>query len=565
MRYFLLFLLLVAPAFPANIYVRQDAGGSNNGTDWTNAYTTFPAMGSITRGDVIYVADTSSTLTIPALSKAASSTTRITIQKATVASHGTSTGWSDTYGDGQAVISKLAIQTGYWTIDGQSRSGIRSGYGFKIDGNTSPSNTTLIAAGDTGPTSCPNTIIRYVEVHGSGDQTDTYNDDGLVTPITGGSSNLTVEYCWFHDFGSVPFALRFADNALVQHCVIERNDSSPDFHSEGFVLAQSSGITVRYNLISDIEGSAYVGTPYAVTNALTDTEIHGNVFEMPETPLRGGATGTITLWDIVTTGYFRCYNNTSVGIRASKVSGHAQYSSANPGFLVGLGYEGSNSVASYDAQNNLWVDCDAVADPEDDTSANITTFTWNNQAYYNTTNTADPSPGTKQVLGSDPLPNWESGDYHLDFDTDAWATLTGDYAVDPDGETRTSSRGAYQYLSGGGDVTAPTPNPATISGTPTKTSTTITVTATTATDETDLGSSPYRFSSDNGSTWTSYQASASYTFTGLTPSTSYNIKVQYQDAAANAGTASSATSVTTDAPAATVRNPAKSRMNSGGF
>lgn len=112
----------------------------------------------------------------------------------------------------------------------------------------------------------------------------------------------------------------------------------------------------------------------------------------------------------------------------------------------------------------------------------------------------------------------------------------------------------------GGDTTPPTPNPATISGPPTHTSTTITVTATTATDETSLGSAPYRFSSDNGSTWTSYQSSASYTFTALAPSTSYNIRVQYQDAAANAGTASAASSVTTDA---VVTTPVASRQHSG--
>ena len=39
----------------ANRYVREAAAGANDGTDWTNAYTTLPA--SLTRGDTYYVAD----------------------------------------------------------------------------------------------------------------------------------------------------------------------------------------------------------------------------------------------------------------------------------------------------------------------------------------------------------------------------------------------------------------------------------------------------------------------------------------------------------------------------
>jgi len=108
--------------------------------------------------------------------------------------------------------------------------------------------------------------------------------------------------------------------------------------------------------------------------------------------------------------------------------------------------------------------------------------------------------------------------------------------------------GAYDVASGGGDTTAPTPNPATIANT-SHTASSVTVTATTATDETSLGSSPYRFSKNNGSTWTSYQSSETYVFTGLTASTSYQVKVQAQDAVGNATTASSATTVTTDAVA----------------
>lgn len=103
------------------------------------------------------------------------------------------------------------------------------------------------------------------------------------------------------------------------------------------------------------------------------------------------------------------------------------------------------------------------------------------------------------------------------------------------------------YRAGGGedDETAPTPNPATIAST-SHTDTTITVTATTATDETALGSTPYEFSSNNGSSWTSGQALSTYTFSSLTPSTVYAIRVRYRDLAGNVTTQSAVSSVTTN-------------------
>ncbi len=76
--------------------------------------------------------------------------------------------------------------------------------------------------------------------------------------------------------------------------------------------------------------------------------------------------------------------------------------------------------------------------------------------------------------------------------------------------------------------------------TPTATNTTKSITATASTtdkEKTDdykcSGIYGYRFSKDNGSTWTSYQTSGTYTFNGLTQNTTYNIKVEAKDKAGN--------------------------------
>lgn len=97
-------------------YVRAGASGANDGTNWTDAFTAVP--GTLTRGWTYCVADGAyADLTVD---DADSGTTRITIAKATIADHGTSTGWSDTFGDGQAVFGdQIEIQANYVDIDGQ--------------------------------------------------------------------------------------------------------------------------------------------------------------------------------------------------------------------------------------------------------------------------------------------------------------------------------------------------------------------------------------------------------------------------------------------------------------
>ena len=78
-----------------------------------------------------------------------------------------------------------------------------------------------------------------------------------------------------------------------------------------------------------------------------------------------------------------------------------------------------------------------------------------------------------------------------------------------------------------------------------------TLTATGASDETALHAQPYRFSTDDGSTYSAYQASPIYAASGLDPSTAYTCKHQTRDAADNVSTGPSVT-VTTTAAAPTV-------------
>ena len=99
-------------------------------------------------------------------------------------------------------------------------------------------------------------------------------------------------------------------------------------------------------------------------------------------------------------------------------------------------------------------------------------------------------------------------------------------------------------------------------------STTITVVISGASDEAALHSLPYGFSSDNGSTWTAYQTSATHQFTGLEADTSYALTHRVKDAAGNVSVGSSGIVQATDAgdlAAPTVGTLAASSITSTGF
>ena len=88
-------------------YVRQGAAGSADGSDWTNAYTTLPA--TLTRDTTYWIADGS--YSGYTFNDTASGSLVIRVKKATGSLHGTDTGWSSGYGDGQATFGAFDIQT----------------------------------------------------------------------------------------------------------------------------------------------------------------------------------------------------------------------------------------------------------------------------------------------------------------------------------------------------------------------------------------------------------------------------------------------------------------------
>lgn len=475
-------LWFAGAASAATYCVGPTATGNGSGSDWNNqlAWST-----SFTRGNTYYVAD--GNYASKTLSTATSGTTLITVKKATASDHGTETGWVSTLGDGQAVITApLVISSNYWVFSGQQRSGLRSGYGFRVDGNSFKSAASQVQLGVSNSTAVSNVTVSYVEVQGSGEaggaggSQDTYNDDNITLFSTSGFSgcqNITLDHCWFYDSGRVPVFTLQAKGLLVEYCVIEKNDSTDNNHSEGMVLrgkpngtgtaADCGNYVIRYNVFSDIEGSAFIGTPSGPTHWWTNLSVYGNIFMRPQTPTRGGCSGgPLAMWDVKAYGDIIFANNTMINLRTGGYS--ASPISANNSNVyprLTFWYYASNDFGDVQNINNLYVNCDNVSTTFQDGTSTTDSYTQSHNAYFSTTVNA-PQDTNGQTLGSDPLPSWESGDFELALATTAGTSLASPYNVDPNGDTRggdgTWDRGAYEFGSGGPDTTPPTVSSAAI-------------------------------------------------------------------------------------------------------
>lgn len=428
----------------ATRYVRQSAAGSNNGTDWTNAYTSLSGA-TYSRGDLIYVADGS--YAGHTFNTAVSGTATIELRKATVEDHGTSTGWDDTYGDGQAIVtSNMLFYTSYWIVNGQSRNsdwqkGTISQYGFKINGCRLDN-----GSGSGGS----NLTFTYCDLHGDG--RDSGNGDDVIYSLVS-NSNVTFQSCSLRDSDrTIWINAGGLTNWVIDRCYIARNTSSAAVHGEMWsVWGTATTVQFSFNVVEDITGTAIIAGINDGT--MSEWDIYGNVFKYTDagashqyTAIEGtefglsgarpgtandGVSGFIFVANDVSNNNFgdniNVYNNSFHGINGNF-----------SGVIIQAG-TGSNEV-----RNNMWYDCVA-------TGHNFT-GTISHNWYYLTTSSGDSS-GTKQTGSSNLFTDADTNDYSLTAATDAGFSLSSPFNVDRNGVTRGSDgmwdRGAFEFAGGG--------------------------------------------------------------------------------------------------------------------
>jgi hypothetical protein len=405
-RFTILLLSIASFANAADFCVGPSATGSGNGSDWTNQmqWSSFTPV----RGNTYYLANGS--YGSKTLSTAVNGTQLITIRKATVANHGPSDGWSDTYAQQFAGTGQITITTHYWVIDGATRDETdwfdESAYGMKI---TRSGHTDIgIKAAVNGQVEVNNITISNVAIilpffndtgTAKGISTEN-NSDPVVT-----SENILISRVLVRG-GNQHFFLRDSSDNIVEYCASELTGGSNDHHGNTVNLYYNANRTViRYNKFRDQWNIHGTGGTSVISTAYTDDhEIYGNLFIRCY-----GANAVIGFAD--DTGEdIQVYNNTFVDCTGP-----------NNGINLNNG-GGAGNIA----RNNLWVEC---------TNPSIT---------VNTSSDNTTAGATSLFV------DYDNGDYRLANNTLAGYTLSSPYDVDLLGVTRGSggqdwSRGAYQF------------------------------------------------------------------------------------------------------------------------
>lgn len=282
---------------PNDRYVRVLGSGESrptqNGLSWSTAWTSFsPATNAaIAAGATCWVAG--GNYGAVSLDWQGTVGSRKTLKKATIANHGTNTGWSDSY-DTQVIFDGGSITTSalsihgcaHITIDGQVRSGLRSGYGIQCRNAYNG----IAAANNPG---LDTVTIRYCDIS-SLPQLPPATEDSIQYK----GDDLLVEYCWLHGNSSNRFQTDGhgdgiqafgGTNLTVRYCVFENQGQHIFYGSPGFVGVFNGTIKIYYNLFYNRRefvtagGNPYQGIVWFIDPANTAADvshIYNNTFDM---------------------------------------------------------------------------------------------------------------------------------------------------------------------------------------------------------------------------------------------------------------------------------------------
>lgn len=397
----------------ANHYVLIGASGS--GASWSDAYGDFP--GTLTRGDTYYVGIGS--YGSETFNTAASGSNLITVKKATVADHGTATGWSDAYA-GVATFGPWTVSTAFWDFEGQYRgSDWSSGYGIVIVG----SDTASYSIVNLSSVSSSNITMRYIEVRGPGLVTSNFGEGVHATGGHVGNAqgvdNVTIEYCYFDGIWCDQFNIT-GNNWVWRFNFFDQNRDQNNCHAQNIQDNGGNTRTFAFNKIRNPDGTAvYTCIGWGQTN--TDYQIYGNLIWDTPAYFSGAQVGASAFFEAIQTAQINnvgVYNNTFYSVKWRPIILHVDNT-------------GSNRFA----YNNLWSSCSSIA------GATLN-FIQDYSYFANTTHDAE----THEQTGLDLFRSTAAFDFHVTVNTSSGLSLGSPFDIDFDGAARASrSRGAYEY------------------------------------------------------------------------------------------------------------------------
>lgn len=431
----LAFLIASASAsFSADWYVRKGAAGSNNGSDWTNAWNEMDQIGwaSVSAGDTIWLAGGTYTTAIkPGKSGTADSRIYVKRVRTTDSTPAAAAGWNASY-DAQVVLdvdfalswdSGTAQLGSYVTIDGRVDAGIKTLYHY----TNWASSALYMNTANTGVT------IQYVDMASQGGTDPVeFVDDLKVAQLRTNAASLTISRCRLHGGVDQVMILGPTDLTIEYSKLYDNKATNSETHHPGMVASRTCyGTTVfRYNELYNFmaEGLMLGASGGDVGCAW---QIYGNLIHSD------GATARFIELQYVES-IVHAYNNTLVDLS--------------------FGYRAINGAtwgSGSAVQNNILYNITA---PFSDGTTGVHDY-----------NASDDDLGetNDQLLSSDPFTNAAASDYTLSGATTAGATLSAPYNADMLGNTRgadgTWDRGAYEFGVTGESVNQ-TSTPSSIAG-----------------------------------------------------------------------------------------------------
>lgn len=436
--------LAASPAAAADHCVRAGASYNGDGSTWASASSTggagaYNALPSrLVRGDTYYVAD--GTYSSYTFDDATSGSSYIYIKKATPSAHGTNTGWSNTYGDGQATFggSGFTFSTSYYDIDGVvgAGNGSASPHGIVVQPQTVLRNAKRVRIQN----SADYISIKHTALmgQGPGDST-TGSDDGIYIAVSG-SSHLTFSYLYMYDFGRCPILWRDVSNVVLEYSYIHRNESTSGQHAEAISASTISGagnnnVIIRHNIWRETDGTG------VLVFRGDGWEVYGNLFFDCDSN-----NGAITTWstdpDQPSVTNAKVYNNTIV-----------DGTGLNSGTTFAMTGASPSGNAHY---NNIYYNCPTVS---------VTGMDNNGYNYYgNISKLAGmaSTESTRQMSTTSPFVNYGQNNFALAGPTqngkdDLGSPYNRDMLNALRGADGTWDRGAYEYGTGG-DIPSPPTN-----------------------------------------------------------------------------------------------------------
>ena len=441
----ILFPFFLFPAFSwgATHYVTPTGAGSNDGSDWNNAYQGLPS--SLTRGDAYVVAG--GNYSAKEFNDNESGSTVITIRKASSLTgyrDNLIAGWSSSYETNQAVFSGTTqFDKGYYTIEGITPSTghwQKSGYGIKFTVSSTTQATPLVWTSSSG-SGINNITFKHIEFQSQGSAYD-YEQFGIAPRNTGATHDLwTISHCYFHDSQLfIKLGCAAPNGWIIEHNYFASNWSSSAHHGvQIFIpgLGNSTPHQFRYNWFEPYAGTGSILYYEYLARTGNDISIYGNVWHNPGTINVGNGifgTGDSGATDLAYNNW-KIYNNTFVG-------GIAQ---------IAIG-SGSAAPTGWEIRNNLFYNCTTQYMSGPPTGVFTNNYLNNSPWGWGTCTNCVTSTESQSTL----FPNYASGNYHLGSGSqgiNAGSALSSPYNIDADGVGRPKGSawdiGAYELVTGG--------------------------------------------------------------------------------------------------------------------